>query len=302
MPIDGQVLATDVLLLGDKNPDGTKDKNAWMQYGFDIDGKTSTGASTDVCKPQAGGTAAKAYPDGNGGIDNSFGKNVLPLFLTFSGTLTDDLNKSIANGGFTLMFRMNGLPNPPADMQLETLAYAGASLQHKPKYDGSDCWPVLRELLFDPKDIDSSKVKWPGSSVTAGLWSSGPPSTFQMSIPAAQSTLNLDIKVARLQMTLDPEGKGASGGQLGGVLETEQFIVEVKKLAGSIGPVFCSGPIIDGIIMQIRQASDIMKDGTQNPSATCDGISIGLGFSARPIQLGGIAPAVKPGPDPCAMQ
>jgi hypothetical protein len=42
-----------------------------------------------------------------------------------------------------------------------------------------------------------------------------------------------------------------------------------------------------------------MKDGTQNPNATCDGISIGLGFEGSPVQLGAIAPLTPDAPNPC---
>ena len=49
----------------------------------------------------------------------------------------------------------------------------------------------------------------------------------------------------------------------------------------------------------IRQASDILKDGTQDPNEECDGISVGLGFEAKAVVVGDIAPAPQPVPDPC---
>ena len=49
---------------------------------------------------------------------------------------------------------------------------------------------------------------------------------------------------------------------------------------------------------QIEQASDILTDGTQDPTQTCDGISIGLGFDALPDQLGTTAPPL-PQAVPC---
>jgi hypothetical protein len=45
----------------------------------------------------------------------------------------------------------------------------------------------------------------------------------------------------------------------------------------------------------IGQASDILQDGTQDPTKTCDGITIGLGFEADAVLLG---PAVPPPPPP----
>src|SRR4051812_42787327 len=43
---EGTVLGITHLFLGDKNPDGTTDANAWKQYGFNVDNKVSTAAST----------------------------------------------------------------------------------------------------------------------------------------------------------------------------------------------------------------------------------------------------------------
>ena len=47
---------------------------------------------------------------------------------------------------------------------------------------------------------------------------------------------------------------------------------------------------------QLRQASDIGKDGTQNPSATCDAITIGGNLTGV---RDATAPEVPAGPDPC---
>ena len=59
-------------------------------------------------------------------------------------------------------------------------------------------------------------------------------------------------------------------------------------------PVFCN--TFDA---QIRQASDIMVDGTQDPAKTCNGISIGLGFEMSELQFGNVANPVAPTPHIC---
>ena len=69
----------------------------------------------------------------------------------------------------------------------------------------------------------------------------------------------------------------------------------MKKIIGGVAPVFCNT-----FDQQIRQASDILKDGTQDPSKVCNGISIGLGFKVREVQFGNVAPFTPPGPNPCA--
>jgi hypothetical protein len=92
----------------------------------------------------------------------------------------------------------------------------------------------------------------------------------------------------------------AGGGQLGGVLDTEEFAAAIRTLAGSFDASLCDGAALDGILNQIRQASDILTDGTQDPAVTCNGISIGLGFELSQVSLGSIAPITPPAPDPCA--
>ena len=297
----GAVLAMDSLFFGDKNPDGTADSNAWKQYGFNVDGLTSTEASVDVCKPNSGGSPAKAYPDGNSGIDNSFGKNVVPVFLNVDKEFTTNASQDIKDGKFTIMFRMDKL-DPAADVPpFLTKLYIGADLGAAPAFDGSDCWPVIQSSLTDVKDIDTAKIALDGSAVTGNQWSSGAPTTIVLTVPVAGGALNLTIHKARITMDLDADHKGAINGHIGGVLDTEDFVLQIKKVAGTVNPVLCSGAIIDSIVTQIRQASDIMKDGKQDPGATCDGISIGLGFQAKAIVLGGVAPASPPEEDPCAM-
>src|SRR4051812_15081241 len=52
------------LYLGDTNPDGTPGKGiSWKQYGYDLDGKISTAASKDLCKPRNNAPASTVYPD-----------------------------------------------------------------------------------------------------------------------------------------------------------------------------------------------------------------------------------------------
>ena len=66
---------------------------------------------------------------------------------------------------------------------------------------------------------------------------------------------------------------------------------------GAISTSSCTASM--NILESIGQASDIMQDGTQDPTKTCDGISIGLGFTATIDQVGPTVPAMTT-PDPCA--
>ena len=71
------------------------------------------------------------------------------------------------------------------------------------------------------------------------------------------------------------------------------------KIAGTISTQLCGGSTLDTVKQTIRQASDILVDGTQDPSKPCDGVSIGIGFEAVKVTAKGVAPDPPPGPNPC---
>lgn len=88
---------------------------------------------------------------------------------------------------------------------------------------------------------------------------------------------------------------------MGGIIRAEDLVDQVAKLAAAFDSSFCdpNSPTLVAILNQLRQASDILLDGSQDPNKVCDGISIGLGFTMKAAQLGGIAPPVSPPPNPC---
>jgi hypothetical protein len=298
----GQVYAVSKLFLGETNRDGTQNKaNGWKQYGYNLDGRISTTASTDVCKPNAGAAPSVPYPDGDQGIDNSFGKNILPTILGLEPAPSTSITDSINEGSFTVMLSLEGLGPDPDYNPMTTQLYGGADLGAPPAWDGNDMWPVIPELLAgDMTDITRSQVVFPESYLVGNTWVSGSKGTVTLNLAIQGYSLSLTIAAALISMDLNESHAEATNGTIAGVLETEVLITELQKVVGGFQPSLCEGPTIEGILNQIRQASDIMKDGTQNPNATCDGISIGIGFEALPVQLGAIAPPAPPSPDPCA--
>ena len=95
-------------------------------------------------------------------------------------------------------------------------------------------------------------------------------------------------------MRLNAEHTAATQGQISGVIDTDEFNATLADVVGAFDPSLCTGAVLLAIQNQIRQASDIMVDGSQNPAATCNGISIGIGFEASAVHLGGVGPSVLP--------
>ncbi|MBW2527062.1 MAG: hypothetical protein JRI23_22970, partial [Deltaproteobacteria bacterium] len=297
----GYVFAVNKLYLGDTDWNGTPSPSAWKSFGYNMDMKVSTKESTDLCQPAAGAAPSKVYPDGNDGIDNSFGKNILPIITGLAPDASTEVNAAIDEGTFTLLIKVDDLGDG-SDYSASLLAklYAGGDLGNAPAWDGNDQWPVLPELLNDPTDVESSKVQFPSSYVNAGTWVSGDKGELSLTIGIQGYELTLTISEAVITMDLaSPRSGGSTQGLIAGVIETEPLIEELRKIAGNFDTGLCEGSTFDSIADQLRQASDIMANGSQDPGQTCNGISVGLGFDTKIVQLGGIATAAEQAPDPC---
>jgi len=294
------VLAIRKLYLGDTDRDNKPNKaNGWKQYGYDLDGLASTSTSNDLCKPRNNASPKSLYPDGNNGIDNSFGHNILSIILNIASDASAKVNQGIGEGKFTIMLSMDKLGSGKSYKGVDTKLYGGADLGSAPLFTGADKWPVIPELLKVETDITSAKVDFPNAYIVNNTWVSGSKGEVLLSLSVSGFTLQLPIASAILTMELSEDHKTASKGTIAGILPTEVLTSELKKIAGAFDPTLCKGPTIESIISQIEQASDILKDGTQNKDSDCDGISIGLGFDAAIVQLGAIAAKAGPKEDPC---
>jgi len=295
------VLAMNSMLLGDADPNGAPNPtNGWKQYGFNLDGMISTKEATGLCKPIAGGSPAAVYPDGIDGIDNSFGKNILPILLGLSSDVSVQLNKSIAQGERTYLMSISDVGGE--DCATQSTLFFGANLGHVPKFDGSDVWPIDATSLVNPNDPTNAKWEFPNTKVTQGVVLTGTPSSFDLHLYLSGLDLVLPVHRARIRFALGADQKSATGGQIGGVIAVADLTAEIQKSAAAFDASFCdpNSPTLQSILNQVRQAADILLDGTQDPSKPCEGISIGLGFTMKSAQLGPVAPPPPPPPNPCA--
>jgi hypothetical protein len=302
---DSTVLAISQLFLGDTDRNGLTDAQAWKKFGFNLDGILSTSKGTNHCKPVEGATKTMVQPDGDNGIDNSFGANLVPVIGALASNPSETITQSIEDGSFTIMLKLDKLEDPaakPDQTAITAALFGGADLGAAPTWSGNDEWPVLPELL-NGGNIDDPTIKFGDSYLAGGTWVSGSATTLNLTLSISGFELSLAIEKAQIEMKVSGTGAGASAteGTIGGVLATEQLIAELKKIAGNFDQSLCASSAFEGIAAQIRQASDIMADGTNgDPTKTCNGISIGLGFNAKAVKLGAVAPATPAPIDPCA--
>ena len=284
------------LYVGDTDRKNDVSADAWKDIGFDIDGWTSTTKQGFHCKPQAGGKNADIRPDGNKGIDNSFGKNIVNgILITLVSDPSNQISKGIADGSFSIVLKMDkaGTAASATGVKTQLFPSAGTKDGDKAVAPGDDWsnyeWHPYEEIV---NADGSSKIKFDEAYIVNNTWVSGGKGSLSLQLNVQGYNLALDINQAQLAVDLSADRKTGTNGTIGGVLATTQLVDALKKIAGNFGASFCGdgSSALQGILDSVKQSSDIMKDGTQNPDAECDGISIGLGFDSKVTKLGDKAP------------
>jgi hypothetical protein len=290
------------VFLGDTTRDGVTAVPAWKKYGYNLDGKVTTQASTDVCTP-AMGAGLEAQVDGDLGIDNAFGSRIVPILETFSHELSARETATIQSGAYTHLLQLYGLTDDPGQSNVDILGVEviGAPFGAIPTFTVADDWPMLASSLYDGVNLGTAKLRFPWAYVNRGTWVA---TTFVDTLIfriALGSAAPFDVAIHQPIVTFDHVVPNrAANGTIAGVLDTEEFVAELHAIAGRVSTSLCSGSAFDSIAQQIRQASDILKDGTNVHGAACNGISIGIGFEGMEVgSVKRVSPDPPPSPNPC---
>jgi hypothetical protein len=298
------VFAISKLYFGDTARDGTFSSDAWSSYGLNIDGKVTGAGATDACDPVPSSDCESSL-DGNDGIDNSFGENVLPLVVTLLGSdATSIADDAIHQGGATTLIRLDGLGSADDYSLLPGSLYRAIPTAVAPKWDGSDLRDVDARTVVGG-DRSQPTTLLPNAYMTGRVWVAGPASgpvyldaQIVAGPPGGPALVPpLPIQRARIVMQVAPDGTSATG-TLTGIARTDDVRSIATVVAETTAPRYCGAADVGSIVDLFAQASDIMIDGTNEPGQTCDGISIGLGFDAVAVQIGQVG-SEPPPPQPC---
>jgi len=296
---------------GSQDTDGT----AWEKFGYNLDNLVTTRASTDVCTLAMG--AGKDYQaDGQNGIDNSFGENILPVIHSTAGDVETTLNTTISKGHFTLMNYVKGFDDSTAQTAtgLSGVLLSGSDYTHldagAPSWNTMMNWPVAPELLTcDPNcstttdPVASAKVHFNSAYVTNGTFVNGSPSDVELTLDISGQILSITAHAAILTFQQQAPGK-VTNGTIAGVLDPMELVTAVHGVAGHLTTSLCSAASFQSIQNVIMQSADIVfQNGkiTNSANVACNAISIGIGFDAVEIAPpSSVAPPSPPAPDPCA--
>jgi hypothetical protein len=295
-----RTFAINQIWLGETDRANAPKKDAWKSYGYNLDGRITNVVDqnspdlNNVCKRV---TSAKPsiHQDGDQGVDNAFGKEVLGLLSSTLPSPSRTVTDAIQAGQFTIMLKITGLSDDPQQTNTAlggTILVGGvlnADPKIRPAFASTDTWPYLH----DPQ------VPITGAYINKGVFVNGKGgSQVRLNLTFSGQTLNLTINRAIISFKHNPGGKSLDEGTIAGVIRTEEFVSGIGQIAGSFG--LCEGTTVEGIKSSIRFVSDMMADGTQDPAKTCDGISIALGFTAKQVGTPTTeAPPPAPAGDPC---
>lgn len=317
---------------GKTGSDGKPLPDGWQKYGYNLDHKVTLPSvdpdakwnpngsdatpdlmTKDVCQSVDHALPGYAF-EGYNGIDNAFGF-VVQVLNSLQEDWIAQLNQAIASGQQTLLVRVGDVGSQTNYLGLQGALFTGAPFECPgadggapdgggctPAFSGTDVWPIGGESVIGG-NATLPRVTFPGAYMTGRYWVSGTQaSDLGITFNLKGQPLTLQIHRAVITAKIEQDGT-VHEGTLAGILDTEEFLSAVKRvIVGYSGNTSYCGPAEFDTLAgtQLRQFSDILVDGTQDPNELCNGISFGVGFEAVPAKLGVVKPSASPPPDPCA--
>lgn len=283
-----RTFAIDAIFLGDTNREtGVASLMAWKEYGYDLDGKTTTKTSTDVCG-LVNNASRDNQVDGDEGTDNAWGSTLLPILQTVAGLVSPSatVTAEIDRGAWTLELQIAGLsenPNQTAT-NLGAQVFVGAPTSSPPAFDQTTNWPVLASSLADGTSVASgAAVQFPTVYATNGtVVALG--SSESLVLPLEIDGVPLPLIIHRPIVTFAVAAANElTDGVIAGVLLGDEINASLEAAGGRLTASLC-GVALSGIDEEILGTQDILSDETNRAGGPCNAISIGIGFHAKLIQ------------------
>lgn len=163
-----------------------------------------------------------------------------------------------------------------------------------PHFVPSEDWPVRSDRLATRSPIAAGETL--DSFIQSGTFvGRGKKLTLDLILPKGAITLPIRNPI----VTMDLRGDTAENGTIAGEIASEDLVATIQRAAATSNKSLC-GSAFDGYAQTLRQASDILSDGTNRAGVRCDAISVGIGFTAKRIGNPTRVADVPAPSDPCA--
>jgi len=306
------------------------------RIGIDLDATATTGPNDATCQPRMvdGKVVGQAVVDGEGGIDNSLGANVLGVTTSVLPCLEDNLALTQGRGVGTIVLWVwgwNGLRDDASVTAMLTTAVDGTSEDPSlvgfgpddpfnlvylsgeqgveapdPEWNNEDAW-FIDPVDFDTDEsgranLDLPKVQQVDAYVAFG----------RLVVPLLPGT---EFKLIAGDGTVPSDGAmtvAVNGGVMMGDISEDHSRLERGLFTGrfsledlgeatpQIGMCALNATIVE---TALGQFADIQhspeKDGT---GAECDAFSLGVTFHGVAGQIAGLASSSRPALQPCAVE
>jgi hypothetical protein len=269
------------------------------KLGYDLDGVWTgcKGGGPDgsvgpeSCKPAVVGAT---HPDDNEGRDDYAVKLLLALAAFDPAQFnTTTVSQRLQNGTYSVLLQFlhyNGTPN---DTSVSVGLYAsnGVAGDAGAKWNGNDSWSIDDSFVVN----DAGPVL--PTHFDANAWVANGTLVMKVNFPlsvGASATGSFTITLAAGLITgqVVPAGNGTyslANGQITGRWNVGDLLTAVQDVTIS-GATVCPGSTYYQLLKgEACQYADIMTDPTQDLTGMkCDGLSLGIGFTADPALLGPI--------------
>jgi hypothetical protein len=277
----------------------------WASRGRNIDGRTTgiadskagqlTNPARSTCA-RAPGAPSGVIADGPDGVDNNFGGRVLTLLASLNACFVD----GPTDATFTLVLRLDHVAQGD-DAHVPGALYLARDLDHAPSFPALDSWPIDARSLLDGASLGSPVTTFPDGYQVGKVWVSGT-AVGRVRLPVFLATpatgcakswaAAIDVPIDDAQVVVAIDGSGEEGTLVG--------VVPAAEAKWWIDPVRPRGPLCPGdttveqLLTTLEQAPDLTIAGSDHndPTSTCDAISIGLGIGLRPTGVPG--PIIAP--------
>lgn len=310
----------------------TPDPDAWKSLGFDLDGRCTNSPSCTGGPAEASCKNSKgSADDGVDCRDNAFGGffsaiDQIPALVPF-GFSEAHWNCALLHGEYSILFKISGyngtLNDPKVRVDLYSSDGAEAISHNICGTSGSglpsDWYNNAAWLEFDPfrisaryltKQTGFEKGTLPDSIYADAdayvrngylivqlpdpteLWFNGARGGGHST--GTRLVIHRGVIAAQLVLGFQDENWTIPAGTLGGVVKPSEVVAGLREVGMCENLCGADRPLLD----YLDRRADALLAGDPNPDAECDGLSLGIGFTAKEATPG--KPVDLPNPTECS--
>jgi hypothetical protein len=289
--------------------DSLKKPGAWEDWGWDIDGLCTGATASD----QAGScirsplVTPDQIRDGKNCRDNNFGSQIVPQLNVYNNAFENDTNNGLLAGTPAWVFVLEDLGDGVDDPYVPGKLYLAAQMPDKvrPAWDGTDVRTILPRSVTGG-DVTKPIVTFAKGYVRNNVWVSGEPQSFETSLPIGDKGELMPLPIVNgviaFQLNAGHTSVVDGTGQVAGALAVASVENFLKPFLLT-QTTFCPGSSqYNNLMKTISTYGDVVVGAAklQDPTKSCDGISLGIGINMAPIAAAtALGPEQTPSPGAC---